>query len=152
MYVNIQILTASAICVVCYLSAIMNLKQYLIVMGISAALGWVTFIFLIIGFNPEEAGLGVFFLLYASFIMALASTLAISGLITRVWILRQSDIIPRQVSKSVRQAILLSIFLAGLMMMQSRGVLSWWLFVVFLIMLMICELLFISLAGTLNKK
>lgn len=137
---------------VIYLSVIMNLKQYLIVMGLSAALGWVTLVFIIIGFNPEEAGLGVFFLLYASFLMALASTLSIGGLIARVWILRQSDIIPRQVSKSVRQATLLSIFLAGLLMMQSRSILSWWLFVVFLILLMICELLFISLAGTFNKK
>jgi len=113
-------------------------------MLISSFLAWLTWGFIIFGINPEEAGLGVFFLFYISLLLALACTLSIAGLVVRVWILKQSEIVSRQAAKSFRQAILLATLFSGILYFQSKHILNWWVITLFIAVLSMLEFFLIS--------
>lgn len=121
----------------------MNFRQYIILMSISSILAWLTWAFIIFGINPDEAGLGILFLFYASLLLALACTLSIAGFIIRV-ALRQKELVSRQAAKSFRQAILLATLLTGILYFQSKHILNWWIIALFITALSMLEFFLIS--------
>jgi len=122
----------------------MNFRQYIVLMSISSCLAWLTWGFIIFDINPDEAGLGVFFLFYVSLLLAIACTLSIGGLAFRVWLLRQNEIVSRQAAKSFRQAILLATLLTGILYFQSKHILNWWVISLFIAVLTMLEFFLIS--------
>lgn len=122
----------------------MNFKQYLFLMAISSLLAWLTWSFIIVGINPEDAGLGVFFLFYTSLLTAATCTLSLLGLIFRVWLLKQNEIVSRQAAKSFRQAVLLSTLFIGILYFQSKHILNWWTIILFIAALSMLEFFLIS--------
>lgn len=117
-------------------------------MSISSCLAWLTWGFIVFGINPEEAELGTFFLFYAGLLLALACTLSIAGLITRVWILKKDELVSRLAAKSFRQAILLSALLTGILYFQSKHILNWWIIILFIAVLTMLEFFLISYKKT----
>lgn len=122
----------------------MNFKQYIVLMAVSSILAWLTWGFIIFGINPDEAGLGVYLLFYASLLAALSCSLSILGLTIRVWILKQKDIISQQATKSFRHAIFLSALFTGILYFQSRNILNWWIIILFIAALSMLEFFIIS--------
>lgn len=122
----------------------MNFKQYIILMMISSILAWITWIFIVFGINPDEAGLGVYFLFYASLLAAISCSLSVLGLTIRVWILKQREIISHQAAKSFRHAVFLSTFFTGILYFQSKHILNWWIIILFIAALSMLEFFIIS--------
>lgn len=122
----------------------MRLKQYIILMLISAFLAWLALGLIIFGINPDEAGLGVYFLFYVSLLAALSCTLSIFGLAIRSWILKQNGIVSRQAAESFRQAMLLSAFFVGILYFQSKHILNWRIIILFIAALSMLEFFLIS--------
>jgi hypothetical protein len=122
----------------------MNFRQYIILMSISSVLAWLTWAFIIFGISPDEAGLGILFLFYASLLLSLSCSLSVAGLIIRVWALRQKELVSRQATKSFRQAVLLSTLLTGILYFQSKHILNWWVIALFIAALSMLEFFLIS--------
>jgi len=122
----------------------MNFKQYITLMIISAALAWLTWGFIIFGINPNEAELGVFFLFYVSLLAALSCTFSVLGLVIRVWVLKQKDVVSRQAAKSFRQAIFLAALFTGILYFQGKHILNWWIIILFIAVLSMLEFFLIS--------
>ncbi len=113
-------------------------------MLISAGLAWLTWGFIIFGINPNEAELGVFFLFYISLLAALSCTFSILGLVVRVWILKQNEVVPRQAAKAFRQAIFLATLFTGILYFQGKHILNWWIIILFIAVLSMLEFFLIS--------
>ncbi|MBU4453340.1 hypothetical protein KKH24_03700 [Patescibacteria group bacterium] len=112
-------------------------------MSISAGLAWATWGFVLFGISPNEAGWGIFFIFYVSLLLAISCSLAILGLMARVWILKK-DNAPHEAGKSFRQAILLGILVIGLLYLESKGILNWWVILLFIGALTMLEFFLIS--------
>lgn len=122
----------------------MNFKQYIILMSVSSLLAWLTWGFILFGINPNEAGLGVYFLFYISLLLAAACSFSILGLVLRVWLLKREQNISHQAGKSFRQAILLAGLTTGLLYFQSKNILNWWTIILFIAVLTMIEFFLIS--------
>ena len=122
----------------------MNLRQYIILMIISSVLAWLTLCFVLIYTNPEDAGLGIFFLFYSTLLIALASSFSILGLIIRVWILKQYNSASYLASKSFRQAVLLSTLIIAVLYFQNKSILNWWVILLSIVILTMVEFFIIS--------
>jgi len=122
----------------------MNLRQYIILMIISSVLAWLTWCFVLIYTNPEDAGLGIFFLFYSTLLIALASSFSILGLIIRVWILKQYNSASYLASKSFRQAVLLSTLIIAVLYFQNKSILNWWVILLSIVILTMVEFFIIS--------
>ncbi|PIR66928.1 MAG: hypothetical protein COU51_01325 [Parcubacteria group bacterium CG10_big_fil_rev_8_21_14_0_10_36_14] len=112
-------------------------------MSISAGLAWATWGFVLFGISPHEAGWGIFFIFYISLLLAVSCSLAILGLIVRVWILKK-DNTPHEAGKSFRQAILLGILVIGLLYLEGKGILNWWVILLFIGALTMLEFFLVS--------
>ncbi len=122
----------------------MSLKQYMILMAIGSAIGWGAWILILFSTNPFEAGFLGFVLFYLALFIALVGTMSLLGFIVRLWILKREEVVLRQVTTAFRQSILLSVLVAGSLYLQSRGVLAWWNIIIFIIVLGLIELFYIS--------
>jgi len=122
----------------------MNLKQYITLMIISSILAWLTWFFILIYINPDDAGLGIFFLFYSSLLIALASSFSILGLIVRVWVLKQKNTATYLASKSFRQAVLFSTLIIGVLYFESKSILNWWVILLSIAILTMLEFFIIS--------
>ncbi|MFC1612466.1 hypothetical protein ACFL29_01305 [Patescibacteria group bacterium] len=122
----------------------MNFKQYITLMTISAGLMWLTWGLILFNVNPTEAGWGIFFLFYASLLLAAACSLAILGFVVRVWLLRYKKNVSMEAGKSFRQAVLLAALITGLLYFQSKNILNWWTIILFIAVLTLAEFFLIS--------
>lgn len=122
----------------------MNFRQYLILIIIPAILGWLTWGFILIGISPNESGLGIFFLFYASLAIALSCTLSFFGLIFRMLFAPKRAEAASHAKKAFRQAALLSILSVGLLYFQSKKILNWWTIILSVAVLTMAEFFLIS--------
>jgi len=122
----------------------MSFKQYLILMAIPAILGWLTWLFILTGISPNESGLGIIFLFYASLAIALSCTLSFFGLAFRMLFAPKRAEASAYAKKAFRQAVLLSILSVGLLYFQSKKILNWWTIILSVIVLTMAEFFLIS--------
>lgn len=104
----------------------MTLRLYLIIMSAATVLSWTAVGLVVAMTDPTRTQASVFIVLFASLFLALTGTLSLLGFLMRVWVLRKRYFVSREVLTSFRQAILLAILLIAALVMQSRGILSWW--------------------------
>lgn len=122
----------------------MNFRQYIILMGISALFAWATWVFILFGISPNEAGLGIVFLFYIALLLAIACSLSILGLVLRFYVFKKGHSISYQAAKAFRQGMLLSVLVVGLLYLQSKGILNWWTIILFIAVLTLIEFFLIS--------
>lgn len=103
----------------------MTLRRYLLLMAFATAICWATWISALFNTNPFEASLVSFIVFYLSLFLALLGTLAIASLAMRIWVFKQNDPHFRQVKKSFRQGILLSVLFVIAVILQSQRLLNW---------------------------
>lgn len=104
----------------------MSLQRYLIIMAGATFFCWIAWIIVLWRTNPFSAGWVSFFVFYASLFLALWGTLALCGLFIKIKIQHQDDPHFRQVKKTFRQGLLITILFLIALILQSQRILTWW--------------------------
>ncbi len=120
----------------------MTLKRYLNLMGLLTLICWLAWIFVLFFINPDETGLIGFILFYFSLFLAILGSVAIIGFVIRAR-LKKGPVF-KQVENAFRQGIWLSIFLIGILLLKSLGLLEWWNGLVLFFFLVFLEFFFLS--------
>jgi hypothetical protein len=121
----------------------MTLKQYLILMSISAVFCWAIWIFVLFMIDPTTAGILGFVFFYLSLFLSLVGTMSVLGLLLRKKFGKEEAVF-RTVTTSFRQATLLSLLLIGALFLKSKSLLAWWNIVLLVLALTVLEFFFIS--------
>jgi len=104
----------------------MTFKQYIFSMIAGTLLSFIGWAIVITSIDPLTAGIFGFSLFYLSAFLSSVGTLAIFGLLLRIYIIRRKMMPAKQVAIATRQAVLLSAVLVGAIMLQSARILTWW--------------------------
>lgn len=121
----------------------MTLRQYLILMTISAIFCWIIWGFVLYSVDPTTAGILGFVFFYFSLFLALAGTLAVLGLLLRMKFGKE-ELVFKTVTTSFRQATLLGLLVIGGLILKSQKLLTWWNIIFLVLALIVIEFFFIS--------
>lgn len=100
-------------------------RQYIITIGLTAALSWAAWSIVILKLDPYEStgmALGLFFV---SLLFALIGTFTLLGFGLRRWVGKQ-EIYYHHLTVSLRQGLLLSLCTVSSMGLLILGLLTWW--------------------------
>lgn len=121
----------------------MNLKQFLIVMGIATVVCWIGWIILIFKVDPTDSGFVEFMVFYFSLFLSLLGSFFLLTFAVRK-LFNKLDMDYKIVAVSFRQ----SIFFAGLfvlvLFLQSMSLLAWWNLLIIVLALCLLEFFFLS--------
>ncbi|MDZ7798553.1 MAG: hypothetical protein U5L76_02950 [Patescibacteria group bacterium] len=118
----------------------MSLKKYLLFMGISTVICWLSFLSVIFNISPES-GFLAFLLFYISLFLSLLGTFFIIGFLIRALINKKVPLF-RHLNISFRQSILFTVLIIGSLALQASNLLRWWNLLFFLLFLIILEFFF----------
>ncbi len=123
----------------------MSFKWYAVLMGLGTGLAWIAWIIIIQTMNPDEAGfLGLFFF-FVTLFLALVGTISMLGLLYRIGIRKRTDMVMKEVRVAFRHAMLLSGLSILALWFSSQDWLRWYTLVVFLLVIVAVEYLFLVL-------
>lgn len=95
------------------------------------------------GFDPGQAGTGIFFLLYVSGTLALGGVfLLLSEFAKRRF--NNNQTVTDRLEQSIRHAIFFSVLMASWVLLKSQGLLRWWNVLLLIAVLTVLEFFFIS--------
>lgn len=121
----------------------MTLRQYLILMSLSAVFCWIIWVFVLFLIDPTATDILGFVFFYLSLFLSLAGTLSVVGLIFRMKFGREEAVF-KTVTTSFRQATMLSCLIIGSLFLKSKSLLAWWNIVLLVLALTILEFFFMS--------
>ncbi|HBW73920.1 MAG: hypothetical protein UX10_C0024G0003 [Candidatus Magasanikbacteria bacterium GW2011_GWA2_45_39] len=104
----------------------MTLKQYFIALGIGVFLALLSLIVIIFNVNPQNNPVWGPILFYVSFFFMVCGLYAIGGFLWRVHVLKQTDIVFRQIKKTFRQGCLFGGVAVLALILQHFNLLRWW--------------------------
>jgi len=113
-------------------------------MGVASAVAWIAWLVVVNAIDPTRSGLLGFILFYGSLASALLGTLSVAGVLIRIW-LKKDEILVRMSARSFRQALLLTVLFIGGLVLSGLGLLRWWTLVLFILIVSIFEMIFLSL-------
>lgn len=90
--------------------------------------------------DPYTTGIGSHFFFYLTLFLSSGGIFAIAGILIRKKFM--PGILAEQMSASIRQAILLSLLVTGLVMLQTFNVLMWWVAATLILFIIILEIFF----------
>lgn len=122
----------------------MTLRGYLIVVGLGSLIAWTTWFLVIFTVNPFESGIFGFTMFYIALAVALLGTLSLVGFGFRLFIYKHETMVLREVTTAFRQSCFLTIVLIGSLLLQSKSLLAWWNILLFVLLVSILELFFLS--------
>jgi hypothetical protein len=122
----------------------MTLRQYLLLISMGSGLAWATWLMVLFTINPFEAGGAGFALFYIALAVALLGTISLVGFAVRFLVYRHERVVLREVTTAFRQAFLLTLVVIGSLLLQSRALLAWWNILLFVVLVSILELFFLS--------
>ncbi|MBI4592364.1 hypothetical protein HY733_02865 [Candidatus Uhrbacteria bacterium] len=112
-------------------------------MTLATGAAWIAWAVVVHSVDPSRSGILGLLLFYLTFTMSVFGTMALMGLLIRLWRCRTA-LMPRIAVRSFRQAILLSLLLSGSLILSSHGWLRWWTVFLIVIMVTCVELVFLS--------
>ena len=119
----------------------MSLPRFLVLLGISTVLSWITW-GLVLNYLDPTAGAFNVFLFAASLFLALSGTVAVTGFLVRLWRSGSTEfVLYRALATSVRQGFLLGALTATVLVLQGSRLLRWWNALALLLALAIVETL-----------
>ena len=121
----------------------MTLKSYLWGMRLATLISVVAFVLIVIYVDPETTGAAGKILFYFILFFSLVGFLNLVLLKLRKRIINK-ETISKNMRLSFRQAVLLSVFFIGLLIMQSFQVLIWWDALLLFVGIFLAELYFLS--------
>lgn len=101
------------------------IRIYLWGIGIIAILGWITVAFIVFITDPYLTDIRIFVAFFTCLLIGLIGLFTLIGYFVRLAISRK-EVIYAHIGVSLRQAILISLILVGLLLLQSTQVLNWW--------------------------
>lgn len=104
----------------------MSLKHYFIALGIGIALALLSLMVVIMRVNPENNPLWGPVLFYMSLFLTVVGIYATGGFVWRVKVVRQNDVLFRQVKKTFRQGCLFGGVVVFSLVLQHAHLLRWW--------------------------
>jgi hypothetical protein len=122
----------------------MTFKDYLIVMALTTVAAWIAWIVVLVGIDPTSAGALAYVFFYSTLAVALVGTISTAGAGIRVWA-RRDDLVSRQVSRSFRQALLVSSLVLACLFLLPHGLLTWWVLLLLIAFFAFVELVFVTL-------
>lgn len=123
----------------------MSFRWYVILMGVGTGLAWISWLFVIQTMNPEEAGLTAFMFFYITLFLSLVGTLSLVGLLFRIGLRREPDMLTRVVRISFRHALLLSLGAVTALWLSAHRQLAWYWIVVLIALIAGVEYLFLMI-------
>lgn len=122
----------------------MTLKQYLAIMTVGTVICWLTWLVLIFSVSPQDAGITGKAFFYLSLALAIIGTYSVLGFLIKRSIIKDDNAVFRHVKKTFRHALLLSVYLISLLILQSQELLSWWNGLILLLIIVILESAYFS--------
>lgn len=121
----------------------MSFRSYLILMTLATVAAWISWAVVLHGVDPTRSGVVGFLLFYLTFIMAVFGTIAILGLLIRLW--RSKGKLPSRIAiRSFRQGILLGILLTSSLLLFSQNWFRWWTMLLMVVIVALIEMTFLS--------
>lgn len=121
----------------------MSLKSYVWLMGLASILALASFGGILWFFSPQNAGGAILLLLFLSLFLALCGLFSLLALYLRRRH-RHLQELENFLGTSLREGTLLSGLLVGFLLMQHFGIFYWWLALIFLIIVVAIEMVFIA--------
>lgn len=121
----------------------MTIRIFLAGALVTTVLGWGIWLLIINWVDPVEAGWAGFALFFLALFLAVAGVSALAGYGVRR-VLQPMQLPAYRVRPSLRQGILLAIFLDILLFLQLQRLLRWWITVIVIILFVSIELLFLG--------
>lgn len=121
----------------------MTLSSYLLGIGISTILCWVAWLLTLFNLDPHTAGTVGFLSFFTSLFFALVGTLTIIGFYIRL-ISTKNEYYYENITISFRQAILASISISGLLVLQATRLLNLFDGILFVLSIILLEAYFLA--------
>ncbi len=120
----------------------MKTKTYLWLIALASLLALASFLAILWFFSPENASAAILILLFLSLFLALCGIFSLLALYFRR---RSRDkLIEDLLGISFREGTLLSLLLVGFLLMRYFSIFYWWLALIFLIIVVAIEAVFLS--------
>ena len=120
----------------------MSLKKYLISISVSTLLAWLSWVTVLFYIEPGSGWLA-HVLFHGSLFLSLVGTFALIGFYLRARLYKEVALF-RHVGIAFRQAVLLSIFAIGSLVLMGAELFAWWSISIFALFLIILELFFLT--------
>ena len=117
----------------------MTLRQYLILMSGGTLIGWLSWLFIVLRWNPSEAGWFGLIFFYASLALASLGTYSVGGFFV-LRLFKDSTVAFRQVKQTFRQGLLAAIAVDCLLWLAAARLLHWWNLALLVGLILIVEL------------
>jgi hypothetical protein len=121
----------------------MTLRKYLIFLTACTALCWLTFGLAVNYTNPNTAGWLGFSFFYLSLFVSIVGTFSLVGFVFRM-VFNKDEKIYKKIDISSRQSIILGLLFIIALVLQSQRFLTWWNFVILLVIVSLIEIFLIS--------
>ncbi len=122
----------------------MTFRQYLILMIAGTTLATVAWMFVLLLVDPRDTGWFGVIMFMTTLMLMITGLTSIGGLFVRTVVLGRNEMLARTVGNSFRQGLLLAIFIGGILMMKSRGTLTPWTTIFFIVFLTLVEFFLVA--------
>jgi hypothetical protein len=102
----------------------MSLRWYLFIMSVMTIFCWLVFSYIVMTVDPETTNTAGFFLFYLSLFFSLIGSAALVGFLVRFVFLRH-ELIINTVKIAFRQSFMFAGFIVAMLILLSRGLLTW---------------------------
>ena len=103
----------------------MTLRKYLILIGVNVLIAWLVLLLIITRINPTQAHTLVFFLLYASILVACGGTFFLINYILRIKV-KKKFVALKELKVAFRQGTLFGIIVVISLLLSHLGYLHMW--------------------------
>ncbi len=121
----------------------MTFRMYMLFMGFATTLSWFSWIVVVWGIDPVQAGSFSFALFYVTLFLSLIGSFTLAGVVYRILVLRRSDILSREVRISFRHSILLSVVAVVSLALSAQPFFRWSIFIPVLLIVSGVEYVFL---------
>lgn len=97
--------------------------------------------FIVFNVNPFESPFWMIFLFYFAIFLFLAAAFSLAGFYLKVWASRR-EVIFAHLVPTLRQSLIFSLAITGLIFLQQIRVLNWWVAILFVLAIGMLELFF----------
>ncbi|MFH1631547.1 MAG: hypothetical protein ABIA47_00790 [bacterium] len=118
----------------------MNIRQYLLTIGIGTAFTWSAWFVVLISIDPVTAGWIAFLLFYLTLFAGLCGLFMTISTVIRITRFPDREI-GEIVKTSLRQGITIGALLTAALVLQSVGLLTWWTLTLLIVLIAFIEIL-----------
>lgn len=104
----------------------MSFQTYLWTMAITSVLAWAGWVMVLFRVDPSETGIVGLFLFYVTLFAGLVGTLAVGGVLYRVYFLKRHQVVMREARISFRHSLFLSFVAVASLTLSAQALLTWW--------------------------